>query len=361
MQAHGGPRGCGFISGAMPRGCGDIDGAMPRVWMFIVCMAAMITAAHAVCAAQIGRLSPLSKLTASAGVTIGNAGYSLDIQKGLFKTSVLTPQLAAITGGSNYGNPIYAGAVSMRGASGYWLYDNPGTGYTYSVSQGQTGFYLGQAVMSITEPSWAGSLTAKLAAGYPNEWYTYTRTSGAGAIHGGLMGYDWAGRTAPTALTAGTAASQTSYTRSGTLTITPSGAPYYLVYQDSGGGGFSGCLRFDVAPASITVDNVSVQWDYASPVSTANMEYLPVAPSLTTASIIWISGLFPAAPTALSQSFASDASGNPQVTISAAGSSNMMLPAAAGAPNGSVSTVEGTLGIKTGAPAMPSRCRFRLK
>jgi len=310
--------------------------------------AAFVGAVHTADAAQVGRLSPLSKLTASTGVTIGNAGYSMDIQKGLFKTSVLTPQLTAVTGGNNYGSPVYAGAISMRGGSGNWLYDNPGAGYTYTVSPTQTGFYLGQAVMNITEPSWAGSLTAKIAAGYPNEWYTYARSSGTAAIHGGLVGYDWAGRTAPTSWAAGTAASQTSYTRSGTLTITPSGAPYYLVYQDTGGGGFSGCLRFDVAPASITIDNVSVQWDYASTVTTANVQYLPVAPSLTAASIIWVSGLFPTAPTALSQTFGSNASGNPQVTIAATGLSNLMLPTAAGAPNGSITTVEGALGIKTG-------------
>ena len=301
------------------------------------------------CAAQVGRFSPLSKVTATTNSAIGNAGYLMNIEKGIFKVSSLTPQFSTIPDGNNYGTPIYAGGISLRGPSGHWLYENPGTGYTYTVSQSQNGFNLGTVTMNLSEPSWAGSLVAKVAAGYPQTWYTYTRTSGTGAIHGGLVGYDWAGRVAPTSLSAGTAASQTAYTRSGTLTLTPGGAPYYLAYQDTAGGGFSGCLRFDVAPTTITIDNISVQWDYATSVSTTNVQYMTVAPTLSMASAVWISGLFPTAPTALTETFGNDGSGNPQVTVSATGMSNLMLPAGTGTPNGSISTVEGTLGIKTGA------------
>lgn len=302
-------------------------------------------------AAQIGRFSPLSQITSStSSVTVGNAGYSMDIQKGVFKVNVLTSALTGITGGNDYGAPVYAGAVSMQGASGYWLYDNPGTGYTYSISETQTGFWLGKVVMSVVEPSWAGSLSANMAAGYPSTWYTYQRTSGTGAIRGGLMGYDWAGRIAPLSWSVGTDSSLTAYTRTtGTtlsLPVTTSTGILDAVYTDSAG--FTGCLRFNPAPTTLQVTDAGVTWSYGTSTATANLQYLPIAPALPAANMAWIASNFASPLTALSQTFGKDASGNPQVTIAATGNSALLLPAGAGTPNGSVSTVEGTLGIYTG-------------
>jgi hypothetical protein len=290
--------------------------------------------------AQPGRLAALRSIGKRDSVTVGNSGYSLDIQK-VFKVHALVPRLESEV----YGQRVYAGAFSLRTPGGYWLHELPSE--QYGISGGQESAWLGRVTQSATLPSWSATLTAKVAVGYPEIWFEYRRTHGDGAMTGGLMGYDWAGRAAPLRWSVGDGAGWKSVARSAgdrvTFSLGAGGQPLNVVYRDAAG--ITGCLRFDPAPASLRADDTGLYWDYPASTDHADVEYLPVSAAMTETALAAIADRYKDAPADLAQTFGTDASGQSWIDLSASGSP-LAIPASLVTPGQqTVDTVEGKLGV----------------
>ena len=289
-----------------------------------------------------GRLSPLRWIGKRDTVTIGNAGYSLDIQR-VYKVSALVPQLKSET----YGQPVYAGAINMKTPTGQWITDIPAS--EYAISAHQNGPWLGTVVQHAVLPTWHGALTAELAVGYPSLWFEMQRTLGSGPLSASLMGYDWAKRTAPQQWSIGDGLQQTPYVRAAgrslTVSITNTSQAVYVVYHDDAG--FSGCLRFSPAPTTFRIDDTGLYWDYDEAASKADVEYLTASGTTTVSSLISFAARFPLAPESLHQTFSTDAAGKPSVTLAATGSSLILPASLASSGVSAIDTVEGALALSS--------------
>ena len=287
-----------------------------------------------------GRLSGLRLVGHRDSVTVANSGYSLDIQK-MFKVHALTPELKSEV----YGQRTYAGAMNLRTPGGEWLNALPAD--QYSINAVQTGQWLGEATQTAHVGAWTGTLTGKVAVGYPSLWFEYRRTSGEGAISAGLMGYQWAGRTAPLIWSAGNLTSLASIPRAAgssvTIPISATTSPFFVIYHDAAG--ITGCLRFAAAPAEMHADDTGLYWSYSPDANNADVEYLPVSAAISDEQIATMADRLKAPPTALTQAFSSDAAGRPTLRITATGS-NLALPASVtGNAKDVIDTVEGKIGI----------------
>jgi len=298
----------------------------------------------------IGRFSPLRWIGKHDTVTIGNAGYTVDIQR-VFKVNALVPQVQSGT----YGQVAFAGALNMRTPDGHWLTDLPAS--EYSITSKQSGPWLADVTQSVDHDGWKGALTAHFAAGYPSLWFHYARTAGTGPIAGAVMGYDWAGRFAPLAWTVGDTSTTQPLTRTNGHTLdVPLGdsRTIYATYHDDRG--ITGCLRFSPAPSSLKITDSGVFWEYAGDVDNADVEYL-TATSGTSDDAIAVAAKFPQAPTSLTETFAQSTDGRSSVTLDSGGS-GLMIPAALTSEDDThVSTVEGNLGVdatSTRTFALPS-------
>ena len=287
-----------------------------------------------------GRLSALRNLGHRDSVTVANAGYSLDIQK-VFKVSALVPKLAAEV----YGQKVYAGAMNLRSPGGSWLNELPAS--QYSMSGRQSAKWLAEATQTATVGAWSASLTAKVAVGYPAIWFEYRRLTGAGPLSGGLMGYDWAGRTAPTEWAAGAPGALSPLTRpAGSVMQVPvpaSTKPFIVIYHDAEG--IQGCLRFDTPPAEMHADDTGISWTFAPQTASADVEYLPISAAISDKNLTVLAEGLHSAPTSLAQIFGADKAGSPSIQIAAAGS-NVVFPAALGTTSDmGAQTVEGYLSV----------------
>jgi len=263
-----------------------------------------------------GRLSTLRAALRGEPCWAANGVYTLDVERVLKVHAILGRRL-----GQAYGVRVYAGSLSLRAPSGAWGFELPDAARSIGVEWPDQ--WRATVTQTVTEGPWKAQLGAELVVDCPVVWFTLRRLGGVSPIEAGLVGYGWAGRTAPKEwVIAGRALRRPDNTE---LDVPVAAADSFLVsFRDPEG--FAASLRFSPAPAGLRVNDDGLTWSYAPAVAEAQLCYALNPEGRTEEAEQLLRQLPPVAPSMV-QTFGCDGGpkGQPWVEISARGDGPVVL------------------------------------
>jgi len=188
-----------------------------------------------------GRFATLRQAAAQPYAT--NPTFTLYVEK-VLKVQAIVP----VRQGPVFGRRDYAGSLTLTAPDGQASYLLPEPARRTVMAWPEP--RLARVTQTFTQGDWRGSAAADLAVDYPAVWFTLRRESGAAPLGASLLGWGWAGRRAP---------------KPERL------SPNLVRLADEAG--YTGWLRFDPAPATVSGDDDGVTWTFAPAVAGAVVTY----------------------------------------------------------------------------------------